>query len=268
MDGFGAGDKPKKKRTSADRFAWHACWHGDALLGVQHLDDGERGVYVTLIWLMYQHRAALPLDHAWLARQCNIPVQRLRARLASLEGKGRIVVDTEMNLVYDDRVIRELEAAGRYSKDQAARASKRWGPKPAPAKGRPELKVVGNVGPLSEENISALAEISPPLSLGLSPPLSPPKVGGAEKANPLAAKQDHACRGDATQTHTQIHNPTKPAQAPRAAPPGGGRSGQSVEEWRADQLRRMGLTDEGKDGTASVDAPAPKPGADRKAKRA
>lgn len=227
MERFGGADKPapKRKRGSQDRFAFHQCFHGDALLGVALLDDGERGVYITIIWTMYQQRSALPLDYAWLARINNISVQRLRARLKALADKGRLIVDEEAGLVFDERSMRELVAAERYNQAQTDRAKTRWqekgggGKDPKP---KPELRVVPPAA-LAElgavlENVSGAEQIQPPPQPRAQPRAQPPENHGRRKASYEENQGPGECRAHANHIHNHNTPQTPQDQAQPASP--------------------------------------------------
>lgn len=252
--GKGKGQPTKPKRTSQDRYSWHRCFHGDALLGVADLDDGERGVYITIIWQMYQRRAALPLDYAWLSRVNNISVQRLRARLASLEAKGRIVVDREAGMVFDERTVRELTAADRLKVTNADRgrvgADHRW------QKEAPSLRLVasGDLPDVVDKVIQPTPQPTPQ-----TPPQPPNKEGvcfGVSERNQSA--ESYVSDGEPITNNQKTPLPPKDRAQARRSPHGSGgapRHGMSVEEWRADQLRRMGLASDD-EGQAEPAAPA------------
>lgn len=272
----GDGRKPPKKKARRDRFAFHQCWHFDAWSGLIELSDGEVGVYWRIILLMYMRRAALPLDRRWLANQCNIPLKVLNARLQALEEKGRIVVDTDQGLIYDERALGELVDAGFHSEAQTQRAKKRWADRP--------VLVVHNVAPIRPEVEAEVVQVA--RNYGSK---SAPTMGSTQTQ--VEQNQEHErCRTDANQkplTNTEPHPPrtAPPRRSPHES--GGASSGQkkpapkhgmSIDEWRADQLRRMGAIEEGKDETErEPDPPAPptkprtekpKPAADRRCRRA
>lgn len=285
--GFGASDKPpKRKRGSQDRYAFHQCFHGDALLGVAMLDDGERGVYITIVWTMYQQRSALPLDYSWLARINNIPVQRLRVRLKALVARGRIVIDEENGLVYDERAMRELVAAERYNQAQAERAKASWKNRP-PAKAKPQLRVVA---PAEVADIAAaLANVSggdsnqTPPQTPLQPGSLPPTNRGVCFEHSEQNQDDKNSRAHANHIHNH-KTPTTGAQSPRSAPApaatlplrgsGGGDLKKQRQAAALDALKQLrpAKPTQGFEGSASGQSPAPDPAepappADRRAKR-
>lgn len=289
LEGFGPDSKaPKKKRGSQGRFAFHASFHGDVLLGMQTLDDGERGVYVTIYMQMYQMRSALPLDHAWLARICNIPVQRLRARLASLVAKARIVVDEEQGLVYDERTMRELVAMERYNQAQADRIKSRWTESGKGPKAKPELRVVAGDTlveirkQLAEaENVSGAEQIQPP-------PQPTPQTLGQTPENHgrrrLSVEQDQSPSGYRSDTNQYPYpiNPLTPSNdheegAPDRGPPMPSlRAGGPPNEARKRRLEALAALDLLKGGGAETpkgfegeqsEPDEPDHPADRKARR-
>lgn len=288
LEGFGPEDKPqlKRKRGSQDRFAFHQCFHGDAWAGLLDLDDGEVGVYWRIILLMYIRRAALPLDYGWLAGQCNIPHQRARARCEALEGKGRIVIDREQRLIYDERALRELVAAERFSEAQQERAKQRGHEKER--KPKPELRVVpaeklADLRAALGENVSGANKAG-------APQRSQQREGQRSVQRPpenrisarLSGPQDQAVsvsRGHANHIHTH-NNPLTPCETPAApspgkpaaSPPGGG-GGLDARARRAAAMAALEVlkggaaeADQGmEDDSGSDDAPAQS--GDRKAVR-
>lgn len=124
--GRDSGAAPKRKRTAtADRFSHHTCWHHDAWQGLLMMPPAEVGVYWRIILLMYIRRGPLADDDRDLAHACHTDLRTYRRIKASLVERGRIVVDAENGIVFDERTVRELVDAGFFSETQTERAMKR-----------------------------------------------------------------------------------------------------------------------------------------------
>lgn len=206
LESFGDEGKPSKaKRTSADRFAWHACWHGDAWLGVMELSGLATGIYWKIILRMYIKRGALADDDADMARICNESLKNYRRAKRELIAAGRIVVDEENGILFDERAIRELEAANRHSEAQTARVKKRW--KDAkPPRSKPVV-VVDNDKPATPSQHELCTEVGSNSASKSISTLAPIVENIEEKLY----------RGDTTQTHTQIRDqPSKVRGTPPA----------------------------------------------------
>ena len=241
--------KPPSKRGKRDRYAFHFCWHHDAWDGIMLMPPDQVGVYWRIILLMYKRRSALPNNDVELAQLCHVSTRAFRRIKAALVEAGRIVVEEDTGLLYDQRAIVELIGAERYSEAQAQRAKNRWKGKPA----KPRLAV---------DNDPKCPMIDP---------IKADKVGGY--LAPLAEiVENFECRTDANQKPKEETLTETPA--PRAAMPplraGGAqpRSEDDREKWLADQRRRMLADDEQEALTESSDGESePKPAGDRKAVR-
>ena len=217
--------KPKR-----DRYAWHQCWHFDAWNGIEGLAPDEVGVYWRIILMMYKRRSALRDDDIEMARLCETPTRTYRRIRAALIGKGRIVVDEENGLIYDERALAELVAAERFSQAQTDRAKRKWGGK---TERKPRLRVVGGK---DRSESASLKQLSNNFDV-----TSAPVVENIEKTR---------CRSDAN--HKPEEKTSLTVQRPPSArrPPlnrGGAPTAPMTDEERAaklaDQRRRMGLDD-------------------------
>lgn len=113
-----------RRREVSPKFAFHKRFHSDALAGMADLNPEERGIYNTIIDLMYQRRSVLPDDDAWLARVNNCPLRTYRRVKKSLLAKGRIITCEESGALYDERALRELNDAG-FLREMLSAAGKR-----------------------------------------------------------------------------------------------------------------------------------------------
>ena len=75
--------------------AWFRFFPSDWLGGTSGLSAAEKGVYVTLIALMYDQGGMVPRDDARLARQCGLPKAGLSKVIDTLVALGKIEVDGE-----------------------------------------------------------------------------------------------------------------------------------------------------------------------------
>lgn len=260
LDRFGEEHKgERRKRTSADRFAWHACWHNDAWIGVDDLSAAATGVYWKLILRMYMKRAALPDNDAANARLFNVSPSVYRRLKAELIAAGRVIVDAENGLIFDDRAMRELVAAERYSDAQQERAKKRW----KPARKTPKVHRVegSNVVMIAPDEAQNMLQIERQTGAGID-------AGFASILTPISAptpeqNQTHSvCRGafsayagsdaggDAgsmlPKPKPKLSNPGGPNPSSRAAlpPDGGGAPKRDKGEWLTEQRQGLGLEDE------------------------
>lgn len=245
--------KPPKdpKRGKLNRYAWHQCWHHDAWDGILLMPPDQVGVYWRIILLMYKRRSALPDSDVELAQLCHVSTRAFRRIKAALIEAGRIVVEEDTGLLYDQRAIIELIGAERYSEAQAERAKNRWKGKPP----KPRLAVDNETkGPM----------------IG---PIKGDKVSGY-RAPSAEIIDDSECRAHAN--HKPEEKPLSETEAPgRAALP----SLRAVGAPRGREAKLAALAalsalkakpaepDEGFEGGPSEADPSEPHGTDRKAKR-
>ena len=86
--------------------AWFRFFPSDWLGGTSGLSAAEKGVYVTLIALMYDLGGAIPRDDARLARQCGLPKAGLSKIIDTLLSLGKI--EDEGQCLTNSRVKNEL----------------------------------------------------------------------------------------------------------------------------------------------------------------
>lgn len=261
--------KPEKKRRRGTRYANHTCWHHDWWSGTLGMPPDQVGVYERIIKLMYIRRAALKDDDRELAQLFHCELRIYRRIKAALLARGRIVQDEENGLLYDERTIRELVDAGFFSEEQTARAMRRHGKTPV-------LTVVDerarsdatNVVPISQAQAVSVAQVLHKVGAKSETKLS--QVGPQnEEDQPTSVESVHANQYPITNSKPNAGAQTAPRRSPLDRGGAGPVHGMDVEQWRADQLQRMGLIAKGKDDGAGATAqPEPKPPADRKARRA
>lgn len=107
---------------------WFPMYSSDWLAGTSGLTAAEKGVYITLICLMYEAEAPIPRDEGRLARRCGAPVGRFRQALSALIDEGKIV--EKDGGLWNLKVQQVVDA--RIEKRNKARASadSRWSKKP------------------------------------------------------------------------------------------------------------------------------------------
>ena len=69
---------------------WFKFFPSDWLSGVSGLSAGERGVYVTLLAMMYDHGGPIKRDDGRLSRQCGLPKVGFSRALEALIALGKI----------------------------------------------------------------------------------------------------------------------------------------------------------------------------------
>lgn len=70
---------------------WFKFYASDFLAGTSGLTAAERGVYITLLALMYEQEGPVPLDRPRLARRCGIPAGSFKRVLDALIDQGKII---------------------------------------------------------------------------------------------------------------------------------------------------------------------------------
>lgn len=99
-------------------------WTDALLADTGHLDDVEFGLYMRLLIVMWRSPdCRVPNDPAWIAK---------RLRLAPLEYRSKVlpIVEefcvTDGNYISQKRLLKEFHFVRKMSKDQSARALKKW----------------------------------------------------------------------------------------------------------------------------------------------
>jgi uncharacterized protein YdaU (DUF1376 family) len=96
----------------------------DFLGGVSGLSPAERGVYITILCLIWDHNGPVKIDEGRLARRCGMPKAAFRKALASLmdEGKIHLTDDGLMN----GRAKKALSDRENRTKSAKHAANERW----------------------------------------------------------------------------------------------------------------------------------------------
>jgi uncharacterized protein YdaU (DUF1376 family) len=101
---------------------WFRFFPSDWISGVSGLSAAERGVYVTLLAIIYDQGGPIKRDDARLARQCGLPVAGFRRALEALESLGKVTV--ENGEIFNSRAKYELsERENRSARARDAAAS-------------------------------------------------------------------------------------------------------------------------------------------------
>lgn len=103
---------------------WMQFYPSDWLAATNGLTPAERGIYITLISLMYDKGGPLDRDDARLARQCGCPKAAFKKALTVLIEDGKI---TERDgAISNERTEKELVARQNRSENGTTLAKKRW----------------------------------------------------------------------------------------------------------------------------------------------
>lgn len=103
---------------------WIRFFPGDWLSGTSGLTAAERGVYITILALIYDTGGAIIRDDARLARKCGVAVPAFRRILDDLIADGKIeAIDGRLS---NRRASREIDRAQKISGTRAKTAAARW----------------------------------------------------------------------------------------------------------------------------------------------
>lgn len=103
---------------------WFRFFPSDWLAGTSGLSAAERGVYITLLAMMYDHGGSIKRDDERLARRCGLPIVGFRRALEALIAENKILfVNGEL---VNERAKREFIERESYSLAQSNNASSRW----------------------------------------------------------------------------------------------------------------------------------------------
>lgn len=103
---------------------WFRFFPSDWISGVSGLSAAERGVYVTLLAIMYDHGAPIGRDDARLSRQCGLPKAGFVRALDGLISTGKIIV--EDGCLWNSRVKTELTERENRKLTASSNAKSRW----------------------------------------------------------------------------------------------------------------------------------------------
>lgn len=86
---------------------WIKFYPSDWLAGTSGLTAAERGVYITIVAMIYEKGGPVTLDYTRLGRRCGVPAGTFRRILAALLDEGKLI-ETDEGLT-NDRAQRELD---------------------------------------------------------------------------------------------------------------------------------------------------------------
>ena len=85
---------------------WFKCFPSDFLNGMANLDADERGVYTSLIFMMYDERGSVVDDPRALARRCGVSTRRFNVIREKLIEGGKI--QEKEGRLFNKRVFKQL----------------------------------------------------------------------------------------------------------------------------------------------------------------
>lgn len=103
---------------------WFRFFPSDWLSGVSGLTAAERGVYMTLLAMMYDHGEAIERNDGRLSRQCGLPKVGFVRALDGLISTGKILV--EEGRLTNSRVKNELSERENRTRTASNNAQSRW----------------------------------------------------------------------------------------------------------------------------------------------
>jgi uncharacterized protein YdaU (DUF1376 family) len=103
---------------------WVKFFSSDWLGGTSGLTAAERGVYITLCALMYEHDGPIALDEGRLARRCGCPKASFRKILAALVDEEKIIL-ADGHLT-NPKCEKEISDRAKRSEKARAVAHQRW----------------------------------------------------------------------------------------------------------------------------------------------
>jgi uncharacterized protein YdaU (DUF1376 family) len=97
---------------------WYKHDPADFLGGVVGLNPEQRGVYITIIDLIYLHDGSIAANWYWIAGQCGCDVRVIKRIVGELVSRGKLGLDAE-GKVFNNRCTVELAVR----KDRTAQAT-------------------------------------------------------------------------------------------------------------------------------------------------
>lgn len=97
----------------------------DFLAGTSGLSPAERGVYITLLCLIYEHDGPIQRDDARLARRCGSPKAAFVRTLDGLIAEGKITQDEDV--LSNRRAEKALMDRTNRTQNSTHAANQRWG---------------------------------------------------------------------------------------------------------------------------------------------
>jgi uncharacterized protein YdaU (DUF1376 family) len=107
-----------------NEFPWFRFFPQDWLAGTSDLSAAERGVYITLLAVIYDRGGPIPRNDVSLGRRCGLPKAGFVRALESLIEAGKLTLNDGM--ISNERAEIELVERAKHSATQAKRAQSRW----------------------------------------------------------------------------------------------------------------------------------------------
>ena len=104
---------------------WFRFFPSDWISGVSGLSAAERGVYVTILAIIYDHGKSIARDDARLARMCGLPTPGFTRAVEALLSLGKLT-ETD-GLIFNDRAKNELHERENRKLGASEAAASRWG---------------------------------------------------------------------------------------------------------------------------------------------
>jgi len=107
---------------------WFKFFPSDFIAGTSGLSPAERGVYITLLCLIYEEDGAIPRDDGRLSRRCGAPKAAFTRILAELIEQSKITEKDGM--LSNDRAEKALVDRRNRTQNAYHAATSRWGAQP------------------------------------------------------------------------------------------------------------------------------------------
>ena len=256
------GEEGKPRKLERDQYKWYRRDPSRALAGMRELNIEQRGVYCTLIELVYEARGPIADNDVSRAHDCKCNVRTYRRIKTELIDMERIVVDEEAGTIYDERAIRELVKADMLSERQSRRGKKSARVK---ADNVVALRAIEGGKAITASNADQTPDDSPmnrPI-IGRNRERTPNEINAPSSTIRVRSEIEEKTGGEITQSRAR----------PAASPPLQGGGGPSAKDAKkaaraaalaALELKRDAHTDEEASNEPSVGASEP---GDRKAVR-
>lgn len=106
---------------------WVKFYASDWIGGTSGLTAAERGVYITIVALIYENDGPVKMDEARMARQCGITKASFRKAVSALIDVGKLI-ETDDGLM-NDRCEKELSERANRAQKASVAASQKWSAK-------------------------------------------------------------------------------------------------------------------------------------------
>lgn len=103
---------------------WVRFFSSNWLAGTSGLTVAEKGVFITLCALIYEHDGPIVRDDGRLARRCGCPKATFTKILAELVDQGKI--DEANGFLVNSKCLSEIDDRNKRSENGRALANKRW----------------------------------------------------------------------------------------------------------------------------------------------